>query len=115
MNIDSIYDYFSQQGVVKTELVEIVHEKLIKPMLVKLCTLNQQPTYLERVVIQCTPNTWSGKTFYSFHLERRNSWSQFKQVRMVAHLAQLHKNIDDTEQIAGGQCLFGPETSSLLH
>lgn len=26
---------------------------------------------------------------------------------MIAHLAQLHQNVDDTHEMAGGQCLLG--------
>lgn len=39
--------------------------------------------------------------------ERGGDRSRVKQVGMVAHLAQLHQNVDDTHEVAGGQCLLG--------
>lgn len=39
--------------------------------------------------------------------ERGGDRPRVKQVGMVAHLAQLHQNVDDTHEVAGGQCLLG--------
>ena len=65
-------------------------------------------SYLQRVIIESFEDKGWSEQVDAFHLEWGLDGPRVKKVGMVAHFPQLHKNVDDTHEVAARKCLFRP-------